>query len=97
MKTAKIILVIVFFSALISGAKLGFTYFLPQVIPFFSGYRPGIYDAVGIVMIILFLYALCKRRRKKDKPTDNHYYDQMYKQNRTDNYNPNNNYKNRYW
>ena len=96
MKTAKIVLVIVFAAAIISGAKLGYSYFLPRVIPLCSGYKPGIYDLAGIVMIILFLYALCKRRRKKDQPPDNHYYNQMHRQDRTDSYGQNRNYKNRY-
>ena len=80
MKAVKIILVVVFTAALIQGAKLGYSYFLPQVIPLCHGYRPGIYDLIGIVMIILFIFLFIRTGKRKRRSKGRNPYSQRNRQ-----------------
>jgi hypothetical protein len=97
MKAAKIILVVLFTAALVQGAKLGYSYFLPQIIPLCHGYKPGIYDLIGIVMILLFLYALRyrgrRRRRGRRRTKASYPYDQVSRQDMTNTYGRRNRYQ----
>lgn len=77
MKVAKIVVVLFVACALVNSAKLGYRYFLPQVIPLCSNWRPGIYDLAGIVMIIAFLYALTRIGRRKRYTRDSDIYSRV--------------------
>ena len=84
MKAAKIVLVLVLSAALIHNAKIGYRYFLPQTLPFCGGLRPSIYDLIGILMIILFVYLLRRMSRQKRRSNDGDIYNQLHRQSKTD-------------
>jgi hypothetical protein len=65
MKAAKIVLVVVFSAALIRAARLGDIYPLPQALPLLGGKRPGLYDILGVLLVIAFLFAFSRIGRKK--------------------------------
>ncbi|MFC1604018.1 hypothetical protein ACFL5F_03230 [Planctomycetota bacterium] len=65
MKAAKIVLVVIFSAALIRAARLGDIYPLPHALPLLGGKRPGLYDILGVLLVIAFLYAFSRIGRRK--------------------------------
>jgi uncharacterized integral membrane protein len=67
MKEAKIVLLIILIIAIINAVRGDFEYHLLHTFPFLGGQRPGIYDAAGIGMVIIFLCGLGRLNRIRDR------------------------------
>lgn len=93
MKAAKIVLVVVFAAALIQSAKLGYRYFLPEVIPCCHGSDVTIYDIVGIVFIALFIYLFVHIGRRGGRSKGYRRLDSRYRQHKSDTYDYNRRYR----
>jgi len=86
MKAAKIVLVVVFFAAMVNSARLDYRYFLPQVIPGCHGSNLSKYDIVGIVLVVNFIYLFMRIGKRSGQSKSNKPYDHTDKQNTTDIY-----------
>jgi uncharacterized integral membrane protein len=67
MREAKIVLVVILIIVLINAVRSDFEYHILHTFPFLGGQRPGIYDAAGIGMIIIFLWGLARLNRIRDR------------------------------
>ena len=63
MKAAKVILIILFFSALICFVRGDLTFPLVQTLPFCGGPRPGKYEIAACILVILLLWGLARLKR----------------------------------
>ena len=66
-KEAKIVLIIILSIVLVTGVRGGFKYHILHTFPFLGGQRPGIYDAAGVGMIIIFLFGWARLNRIRDR------------------------------
>ena len=73
MKCFKVILVLIICFALINFVRDGSDFALPRILPWCSGYRPGIYDLAAVVLLILLAWGISRLRRfgsdKSDTPS----------------------------
>ncbi len=67
MQEAKIVLIIVLLIVLVNGVRGDFKYHILHTFPFLGGQRPGIYDAAGVGMIIIFLFGWAHLNRIRDR------------------------------
>ena len=69
MKAAKVVLIVLFCAVLINWIRGGQDFHLVQVLPFLGGHKPGIYDAAGLVMLLVLLpWGLRRLRRRGEEP-----------------------------
>ena len=66
-KEAKIVLIIILLIVLVTGVRGDFKYHILHTFPFLGGQRPGIYDAAGVGMIIIFLFGWARLNRIRDR------------------------------
>lgn len=71
MKCFKVILVLIICFALINFVRGDFSDFpLPRILPWCSGYRPGIYDIAAVVLIIELIWGIHRLKRPKREDSD---------------------------
>ena len=63
MKCFKVILVLIVCFTLINFVRDGSDFALPRILPWCSGYRPGIHDLAAVVLLILLAWGISRLRR----------------------------------
>ena len=62
-----IVLIVILTFALIDWCREGDTFHIVQSLPLLGGYRPGIYDLAGGILLLMTIAGIVKMRRKGDK------------------------------
>ena len=70
MKAARILLLILFFSALICFVRGDLTFPIVQTLPFAGGPRPGKYEIAAFILILLLLWGLARLKRLHNESED---------------------------
>ena len=70
MKAAKIILIVLFLSALICFVRGDLTFPIVQTLPFMGGPRPGKYEVAAVILVILLLWGLARVKRLHNDSED---------------------------
>lgn len=68
MKAAKIVLILIIVFSLINFVRQGREFHIVTVLPFSGGHQPGIFDAAGIVVLVIAWWGWLrlKRRQRQD-------------------------------
>ena len=62
-----VVLIAVFAFALINWCRMGGTFHIVQSLPLLGGYRPGLHDIAGLVLVLLTINGIRKIRRNGDE------------------------------
>ena len=63
-KTAKITFIIILAAALIVFLREGRTFHIAKILPFCGGFKPSMYDAAAIALLLLMLWGLGRLKRR---------------------------------
>ena len=62
-----IVLIVILTLALINWCRADGTWHIVQCLPLLGGYRPGVYDVAGLIMLFMVIAGIRKLRRRGDK------------------------------
>ena len=70
MKFFKVFLTLIICCAIINFVRSGSDFALPRILPWCSGYRPGIYDLAAVVLLIELIWGISRLRRFSSDKSD---------------------------
>ena len=65
-QVAAVVLIVILTFALINWCRDD-TWHIVECLPLLGGYRPGIYDVAGFILLLMTINGIVKMRRKGDK------------------------------